>query len=52
MAQTQMHAEDLLKTLNELSCEYCDGGTLKVGTYKGKEAIICDSCGAPSIQLW
>ncbi|WP_191965514.1 MULTISPECIES: HVO_A0556 family zinc finger protein [Haloferax] len=41
----------LLKKLGDDECVYCDGDLVE-STYKGNDAVICDDCGTPAIQLW
>ncbi|WP_191967162.1 MULTISPECIES: HVO_A0556 family zinc finger protein [Haloferax] len=41
----------LLNRLDEDNCSFCDGD-LVVSTYKGNDAVVCDECGTPTIQLW
>ncbi|NUB91486.1 hypothetical protein HTZ84_10705 [Haloterrigena sp. SYSU A558-1] len=33
-------------------CTFCDEGELVQGVYKGKNAVICESCETPTAQLW
>lgn len=41
----------LLGKLDEDDCEFCEGD-LVASTYKGNDAVVCDDCGTPTIQLW
>ncbi|SEP21860.1 hypothetical protein SAMN04487948_12252 [Halogranum amylolyticum] len=42
----------LVEKLRERDCEYCTDGTLVEGTYKDNEAVVCDECDTPALQLW
>ncbi len=33
-------------------CQWCQDGQLEHGTYKGNDAVVCDSCETPTVQLW
>jgi hypothetical protein len=33
-------------------CQWCSDGRLERGTYKGNEAVVCDSCETPAAQMW
>ncbi|GGC68120.1 MULTISPECIES: HVO_A0556 family zinc finger protein [Haloferax] len=41
----------LLDSFDEEDCTYCDGD-LVAGSYKDNDAIVCDDCGTPAVQLW
>lgn len=43
---------NLLKQLEERDCEFCENGVFIVGSYKGNDAVICDTCGTPILQFW
>lgn len=43
--------ESLINTIEGDECSYC-GGFLSHEPYKGNDAIVCDSCGTPTVQLW
>lgn len=42
----------VLEALEGESCTFCDEGELVQGVYKGKNAVICESCETPTAQLW
>ncbi|WP_339104235.1 HVO_A0556 family zinc finger protein [Haloterrigena salinisoli] len=42
----------VVDSLEGTSCTFCDDGELERGVYKGKTAVICDSCETPGAQLW
>ncbi|EMA40228.1 HVO_A0556 family zinc finger protein [Halobiforma nitratireducens] len=50
------HSDDrgtVLAALEGRSCPHCDGdGTLERGEYKGNEAVLCDGCETPRVQVW
>lgn len=48
----QLAEETVLHLLEGRTCDYCDDGTLERGSYKGSDAVICDSCGAPAARIW
>jgi hypothetical protein len=53
MSQAIASGQDVLvETLRERDCEYCSDGTLVEGTYKDNEAVVCDECETPALQLW
>ncbi|WP_339104698.1 HVO_A0556 family zinc finger protein [Haloterrigena salinisoli] len=57
MAKSQSSATDsedpkLLAILEGRPCPYCSDGELERGSYKDKQAAICDSCDTPHAQLW
>lgn len=41
----------LLESFDDDDCTYCDGD-LVLGAYKDNDAIVCDDCGTPAVQLW
>ncbi|ELZ98175.1 hypothetical protein C440_02968 [Haloferax mucosum ATCC BAA-1512] len=41
----------LLDSFDTDDCTYCDGD-LVVEDYKNNDAIVCDDCGTPAVQLW
>lgn len=48
----ELAVHPVVESLEETSCTFCDEGTLEQGVYKGKIAVICDSCETPGAQLW
>lgn len=42
----------LFEKLDTDDCTYCDDGTLVLTTYKDNDAIVCDDCGTPAVQVW
>ena len=42
----------VVDALEGADCTFCDQGELVRGVYKGKTAVICDSCETPGAQLW
>lgn len=38
--------------LRGTTCSFCQDGTLVAGEYKGNDAMICESCETPAVQLW
>ncbi len=44
--------KQLLAMLAGRSCSDCADGELKRDTYKGKQAVVCDQCGTPRVQVW
>lgn len=52
-----MATVDRMTILHDLEGEDCPSdeqcsGTLKRGTYKGDEAVICEDCETPVVRLW
>lgn len=43
---------DPLAQLEQDSCAFCAGGTLVRERYRGNDAVVCDQCGTPAMQLW
>ncbi|EFW93245.1 hypothetical protein ZOD2009_05257 [Haladaptatus paucihalophilus DX253] len=33
-------------------CHWCSDGELVRDTYKGNEAVVCDTCETPAAQIW
>ncbi len=53
MATTDPTAQiDVVTAVTGDTCWYCDSGRLVEGTYKGKDAAICDNCETPQVQTW
>ena len=52
----QIHASNdesaLLDGLAGETCEFCAGGTLVRGEYKGNDAVVCSDCEPSTIQLF
>lgn len=42
----------LLEQLEHCSCKFCSDGALVRATFKGNDAVVCDCCGTPAVQLW
>ncbi|MDQ2049980.1 HVO_A0556 family zinc finger protein [Natronolimnohabitans sp. A-GB9] len=42
----------LLAALEGQACPYCTDGTLERGIYKDNQAVVCESCDTPRVQLW
>ncbi|SEW03641.1 HVO_A0556 family zinc finger protein [Natrinema salifodinae] len=42
----------LLAILEGRSCPNCPDGELERGTYKDNQAVLCNSCGTPQVQVW
>ncbi|MFC4436694.1 MULTISPECIES: HVO_A0556 family zinc finger protein [Natrialbaceae] len=42
----------LLALLEGRPCPACSDGELERGEYKDNTAAVCDSCGAPQVQVW
>jgi hypothetical protein len=52
MATTRTDIDDLFSRLTVDHCQYCEGGTLSRGIYKGAPAVVCDDCGTPALRVW
>ncbi|WP_199174737.1 HVO_A0556 family zinc finger protein [Halegenticoccus soli] len=50
--QAEDGREALLEAVDGRECEYCDGGTVEIGTYKDNRAAVCEECGSPVVQLY
>lgn len=48
----QSQQSDLTELLTGQDCKYCTNGTLRKGTYKGTDAVVCDYCDVPTAQVW
>lgn len=44
--------ETLVENLRNRSCQHCSDGVLVEGTYKDNDAVLCDECETPALQLW
>ncbi|MFC7205447.1 HVO_A0556 family zinc finger protein [Haloferax namakaokahaiae] len=42
----------IFETMADDDCTYCDEGTLELRSYKDNDAIVCDDCGTPAVQVW
>ena len=42
----------VIDALEGADCSFCDDGTLVREEYKGKNAVVCESCDTPGAQLW
>jgi len=42
----------VLEALEGNTCLFCEDGVLLQDRYKGKQAVICDSCHTPGAQVW
>ena len=42
----------IIDQLTGQSCTFCDGGRLNSEKYKGNQAVVCEDCGTPIVQLW
>ncbi len=42
---------EVLALVEGTECAYCQG-TLVSAQYKGNEAVVCDDCGTPAVQIW
>ncbi|WIV66816.1 HVO_A0556 family zinc finger protein [Natrialbaceae archaeon AArc-T1-2] len=49
---SQSPQQQLLATLEGRNCPRCTAGKLVRSTYKGNEAVVCDSCNTPQAQVW
>ncbi|WP_338032986.1 HVO_A0556 family zinc finger protein [Haloterrigena salina] len=47
-----LSGSDLLTRLEHRSCTFCDEGSLVRGQYKGNDAVVCDQCRTPMMQIW
>ncbi|MFA9417891.1 HVO_A0556 family zinc finger protein [Natrinema sp. HArc-T2] len=45
-------AHVVLEQLTDQTCSFCGDGLLTSGEYKGNQAILCESCDTPTVQLW
>ena len=52
MSMSQMVGTSLLTTLTGTDCSWCATGTLERATFKDNQALVCEDCGTPSVQLW
>ena len=48
----QPTSRSVLSVLEGTPCPTCDAGVLERGTYKDNQAIICDTCAVPRVQIW
>ncbi|GAA0229600.1 HVO_A0556 family zinc finger protein [Haladaptatus pallidirubidus] len=42
----------VIRRLEGEECQWCPDGQLERGTYKGNDAVVCDTCETPTAQLW
>lgn len=42
----------LVDQLRNRDCTYCEDGTLVVTTYKDNDAVVCEECETPALQIW
>jgi len=42
----------VLEALEGNMCTFCEAGVLLRDSYKGNQAVICDSCHTPGAQVW
>ncbi|EJN58131.1 HVO_A0556 family zinc finger protein [Halogranum rubrum] len=53
MSQALVTGRDaLVEKLRSRDCRHCSDGTLVEGTYKDNDAVLCDECETPALQLW
>lgn len=55
MAESQVsrsNGQELLSKLVGRSCPYCPSGELEQSVYKDNEAVVCDTCETPHVQVW
>lgn len=52
IAEERTGKERVLSSLEDTDCTYCVDGTLVRETYKGNNAVVCESCGVPGAQVW
>ena len=50
--ESKSSSHPVINALEGNTCSYCDEGTLIYRTFKGNDAIVCNSCETPSAQLW
>ncbi|MFC4543284.1 HVO_A0556 family zinc finger protein [Halosolutus amylolyticus] len=43
---------DALALLERNDCAFCADGTLVRERYRDNDAVVCDQCGTPAMQLW
>jgi len=42
----------IINRLTGQTCTFCDDGRLDSEKYKGNQAVVCEDCGTPVVQLW
>ncbi|MFC4543278.1 HVO_A0556 family zinc finger protein [Halosolutus amylolyticus] len=41
-----------LDQLEDTACTFCDSGLLVRNQYKGNDAVVCNNCETPAMQVW
>lgn len=44
--------QHLLERLENTGCKFCEDGVLVRQRYKGNDAVVCDNCETPTMQIW
>ncbi len=55
MADSQVsrsNGRELLSKLAGRPCPYCPDGELTRDVYKDNEAVVCNTCETPHVQVW
>ncbi|NHN60070.1 MULTISPECIES: HVO_A0556 family zinc finger protein [Halorussus] len=49
---SEVDPDALLAPLVGDGCAWCATGTLARDSFKGDDAVVCESCGTPAARVW